>query len=204
MLQHKLSVHKTANIFTLGDISSSNKIWIVLHGYGQLANFFLRKFKILTSQGITVIAPEGLSKYYKSGTNGRVGASWMTKEDRETEIEDYINYLDLVYSNFNLNEKEVTLLGFSQGGSTAFRWFQNKTEKFENLILWASTIPTGIYINNIINTKVMYVLGNSDEYIPQSYLQLLSKDYLGIRIISFDGKHDIDENILISLTKKGA
>ena len=43
--------------------------------------------------GYTIIAPQGLHKFYLEGTSGRVGASWMTKENREDDIKNYLVYL---------------------------------------------------------------------------------------------------------------
>ena len=46
------------------------------------------------------MAPEALSRFYADVTPGRhgptstVGATWMTREDRENEIRDYVAYLD--------------------------------------------------------------------------------------------------------------
>src|ERR1051325_10016453 len=48
-----------------------------------------------------LVAPEGLSRFYLSerATERRVGASWMTREDRLAEIADYLGYLDAVYDD---------------------------------------------------------------------------------------------------------
>ncbi|MBK9635339.1 MAG: hypothetical protein IPO64_12805 [Bacteroidetes bacterium] len=57
---------------------------------------FIEKFEDFDPEEHFVIAPEALSKGYIDGLTGRVGASWMTKEDRTNEIQDYINYLESV------------------------------------------------------------------------------------------------------------
>ncbi len=82
MKEHHLIIPKTARYFQNGELNqSTSEVWIVCHGYGQLANFFLRKFDLLNSNTTCIIAPEGLHRYYLEGSAGRVGASWMTKED---------------------------------------------------------------------------------------------------------------------------
>ena len=68
----------------------------------MLAGDFIKTFDELASNGDFVIAPEALSRLYVKGDYGNVGANWMTKEDRENEISDYINYLDELF------EKEIT------------------------------------------------------------------------------------------------
>ena len=41
----KLEVKRTAHVAEMGNnISKAKKIWLVIHGYGQLANRIVRKF----------------------------------------------------------------------------------------------------------------------------------------------------------------
>ena len=103
MKEQEIHIDYKARYCTLGDFNeATRKIWFVLHGYGQLARFFIRKFKTLSDEGVYVIAPEGLSKFYledvttraQSG-NSRVGAAWMTSENRLADIENYIHELRL-------------------------------------------------------------------------------------------------------------
>ena len=75
---------------------ATERIWLVFHGYGQLAEYFIKKFEDLDPTKNFIIAPQGLSKYYLQGVYGRVGASWMTKEDRLTEIANQYAYIDEV------------------------------------------------------------------------------------------------------------
>src|SRR5690349_23066438 len=96
-----------ARYFKIGTIDTSTRaIWFVLHGYGQLAQYFIRNFAILEKHNICVIAPEGLSKFYTEDIqsriqagNNRVGSSWMTRENREMDIENNLNYLNALYSH---------------------------------------------------------------------------------------------------------
>ena len=121
MKESGISFQFKARYYTLGDLRpSTSKIWFVLHGYGQLSKFFISKFKILADTGVHVIAPEGLSKFYledittrANSGNNRVGATWMTRENRLTDIENYLTYLSNVYKievpvDF---QGEITLLG---------------------------------------------------------------------------------------------
>src|SRR5688572_13234288 len=93
----------SARYYKSGEINPSTKhIWLVLHGYGQLAQYFLKKFKSIMSTNTIVIAPEGLSKFYletlqpEGRKSDRVGATWMTRENREMDIRNYIHYLNAV------------------------------------------------------------------------------------------------------------
>src|SRR5213595_2848351 len=87
----------------------------------QLAARFLEKLRVLDDGHRYLVAPEGLSRFYlsESPTERRVGASWMTREDRLAEIEDYVRYLDAVYADvFGFLDRALVTahaLGFSQG-----------------------------------------------------------------------------------------
>ena len=138
---------------------------IALHGYGQLAKFFLRKFQGLQSKG-RVVAPEGPHRFYLQGSSGRVGASWMTKEARELDIQDNLVGLNTLLSELqkSYSPKKITLLGFSQGAATAARWYQQNPSAFNQLILWAAVFPPDIDAGNFPTDKPLhFVLGTQDE-----------------------------------------
>src|SRR5438477_56805 len=82
------------------------------------------------------VAPEGLSRFYltESPAERRVGASWMTREDRLHEIDDYVRYLDGVYGNVVPRNARVTALGFSQGTATVCRWAGLGSSRIDRLI----------------------------------------------------------------------
>src|SRR5574342_952788 len=117
-----------ARYFTMGRADGSRQVWIACHGYGQLAARFLEKLRVLDDGHRYLVAPEGLSRFYlsESATERRVGASWMTREDRLAEIDDYIRYLDAVYADvfgtLDRAQLSVHALGFSQGAATVSRW----------------------------------------------------------------------------------
>src|SRR4029077_15253411 len=124
MQEHFLSTPRTARYFTLGSPEGATDVWFVCHGYGQLASRFLERFRALESEGRCIVAPEGLSRYYltENPTERRVGASWMTREDRLHEIDDYVRYLETLHAQVVPATARVTALGFSQGTATVCRW----------------------------------------------------------------------------------
>ena len=87
-MEREINISLKTKYSTYGKFSDrTEKIWFVCHGYGQLAEYFIKNFEVLDAETNYVIAPQGLSKFYLKGFTGRVGASWMTKEDRLTDIE---------------------------------------------------------------------------------------------------------------------
>src|SRR5690242_4086162 len=142
IIQHHLSTPRTARYFTLGNLQDAKEIWFVLHGYGYLAEDFIKNFQALSYNNTLIIAPEALSRFYLRGFGGNIGASWMTREDRLSEIDDYILYLDNLYSEIieNTSVNKITAVGFSQGGPAVLRWLANGKSKVDNVVLWSADI----------------------------------------------------------------
>jgi predicted esterase len=204
-MQHKIQVNKTAIYHTEGNLKTAKTIWIVLHGYGMLAEFFIRKFIPILNEHTCIIAPEGLSKFYAKGFDGRVGATWMTKKDRASEIEDYINYLNQLYNTIrsenNTKDVKVNVVGFSQGGATACRWIANGKVTPTNFILWSSAFPDEMKFESFeknVNTYLLY--GDNDEFNTNGRINrqeaFLKDSQLHFKLIAFKGGHDIPNEIL--------
>ncbi|UYZ60447.1 alpha/beta hydrolase [Hymenobacter latericus] len=214
--QHSLVVPRTARYFQLGNLATAKRLWVVCHGYGQLASFFVRHFRVVLEQApdTAVVAPEGLSRFYLQGTSGRVGATWMTREDRLSEIEDYSAYLDLLLSQLVAAcppGVEVTLLGFSQGASTLSRWLMRSAFTPARLVLWAGAFPEDVEPATAQALfrrlpQLSYVCGDADEYITEARLQaqLAHLAQLGAspRVLRFVGGHQLDAAVLRQLTQE--
>ena len=177
MEQH-FTVNRTARYQQLGELSpATTQLWLVLHGYGQLAEYFIRHFAPLHATdpaGTVIVAPEGLSRFYLRGTGGRVGASWMTRADRLAEIEDQVAYLDALLGHLRAAVPagvRLTVLGFSQGTATASRWLARAAARWRpgQLILWAGDFPADIEAHAarqlLAGLPVALVSGEQDEYV---------------------------------------
>jgi hypothetical protein len=69
---HSIQVERTARYYTLGTAGpSTQQFWIACHGYGQLAERLISKFRDLDTDRQFVLAPEGLSKFLLEGSVGR-------------------------------------------------------------------------------------------------------------------------------------
>lgn len=211
-VQHQIKVQKTAHYFVLGDVKNATKLWIVFHGYGYSAAAFLKKFEAICDENTCIIAPEGLSKFYVNGVDGKVGASWMTKENRADEIKDYLLYLNELYNqlleNRASNPFKLNVLGFSQGGATAARWVVQTTAKPDNFIMWASVFPDDMpfEVFNKNNIKPYFLFGDEDVFLTpervEQQKEILTKSLQNITIIPFLGKHTIPEDVLVKNVEK--
>ncbi len=204
MTTHNIIIPKTARYAMLGQMSEhTTDVWFVVHGYGQLAPFFIKKFEAILNNNTVIIAPEALSRFYMEGFTGRVGATWMTREERQSEITDYVNYLNLVYDtvleNTDVSKIKIHVLGFSQGTTTVCRWLMNAHARFDKLILWAGYFGNGIEDvlspDLVTQKEVHFVYGNQDEFLSKidtmAYEQNLTKNIPNIKIRTFEGGHSI-------------
>ena len=218
MQEHHIEVSRTARYFTLGDPSGgAAEVWFVCHGYAQLAARFLEKFRVLDDGRRYLVAPEGLSRFYltESPAERRVGASWMTREDRLSEIEDYLRYLDAVYDDVfgSVDRSGVTVhaLGFSQGAATVSRWTGLGKAQIDRLALWGGEFPPdldltlGAVVSRLQSARLSLVYGRSDEFITPKVVAGVTgrlRQYgIPYREMPFDGGHELDEGVLRELAK---
>ncbi len=205
-----IAVPRTATYSLLGDRGTvPAECWLVYHGYGQLAHRFLRRFEGLEQPGRWIVAPEGLSRFYVNGSHGHVGASWMTREDRDGEIEDYLGYLDALYANLFSNAAtapRIVLLGFSQGCATASRWAARGVARPARLVLWGELQAQDLTDEDYRRlrehgTEVLLIVGREDPYVSLTAVERAAKELeaqgLTVRTVSFAGGHDIDGPTLL-------
>lgn len=203
MIEEYFKVKKTVRYQLSGPPDGNYKtVCFALHGYGQFAKYFIRNFYSDDLSDILFVAPEGFHRFYLNGTKGRVGASWMTKEDRLNDISDYCHYLDELYKKLEpviIKADRVGILGFSQGVATACRWLTNSQFHFDFLVNWAGAFPPDLDLEKSIERmrqiKVEMLVGDNDEYITledfQKHVELLKERGYPVNSRTFKGEHKI-------------
>ena len=213
MQTHHLAVSRTARYVTLGPTDEPvGQIWIACHGYGQLAPGFAEGLRALDDGSRLVVVPEGLSRYYVDAATRRVGASWMTSEEREHEVDDYVAYLDALYAHVTARAKRTAgcalcVLGFSQGAATAARWAVLGASRVNRLVLWGGDVPPDLDLEGgavrLADTDVVLVAGSRDRFVDTAFLlgQTARLDRHRIRheVRRFEGGHRLDDDTLRAL-----
>ncbi len=204
-IQH-IKIHIKASYYQIGNEKNPERIWLVCHGYGQLASRFIKKFENLDLEKNLIIAPEGLSHFYLDGLSGNVGASWMTKHDRETEIENQFSFLEnlMMAKTASNRSSRISLFGFSQGGATICRWAAGSAIRFDDLFLWATIFPPDMdrdFLNkSVSNKKVKLFYGDEDPFIKDEHITM-AQDLLKIiphlETIRYKGDHRVIPQILL-------
>lgn len=218
METHHLSVPRTARYYTIGRQSAAvTDVWIVCHGYGQLAAAFVAPFERIAAESRLIIAPEALSRFYLDRsrlTNDpapRVGATWMTREDRESEIADYVDYLEHLASEVRRHLSgagpRIVVLGFSQGTATVCRWLASSDLRADQLVLWSGGIPPELDVATwsarLHGAALTLVAGENDEMVPASAVvaegERLSAAGVAFNLLRYPGGHRVDADALTRL-----
>lgn len=183
------------------------EVWIVLHGYGQLAEFFIRKFLPYASSDLLVVAPEGTNHNYLNEFQGRVGANWMTSYQREMAIANNHRMLNQLMNDLLskfTNAPKIHLLGFSQGAATGTRWASQWAGHLETMVLWgggfAHDLTLEVAKEKFAATEILVVLGERDELITEEskkkQVDLLEALDKPLKLLTFPGGHELDSNLL--------
>jgi predicted esterase len=220
MLEHHVAVRRSARYYTLGPTEGTvAQVWIVCHGFAQLASRFMRHFAALDDGTRLIVAPEALNRFYVEQTPGahgpqsKVGATWMTREDRMAEIADYVGYLDTladtIFARVDRTRVQLTILGFSQGVATVARWVIQGRTAPDHLVLWASPLPpevdTGAGAERLATVpRISVVVGTRDpdaqHVLPRERERM---DRLGLQydLHTFEGGHHLDADTLSALSR---
>jgi predicted esterase len=207
-----LSVAKTARSYEIGEPrDQTREVWICCHGYGQPAGRFIRLLEPLASPDRIVIAPEGLHRYYldppdRPAAERRVGATWMTRDDRDHDIFDYVRFLDEVCGTVlaAAPAARVVGLGFSQGAATIARWAAATEFPIARLVLWGAGLPPDLDWEHasprLASMSLVFVIGDRDEYLTPERIHehetWLGRHGIGFRMVRYQGGHVIEAGAL--------
>lgn len=217
-----ITVPKTARYYTVGSANELVRdVWVVCHGFTQLARDFVAPFASLEDDSRLIVAPEALSRFYLDTRPGhtqtsRVGATWMTREDREAEIADTVAYLDALYEQVLLelaargadrDAIRVHALGFSQGAAAASRWAAFGSAVVDHLVVWGSGVPQDVNLRALADRRpgfrVDVVYGTRDRVVTPDLVAaeraMLDASGVPYEVHAFDGGHALSRAVLRQL-----
>ncbi len=223
MTVRQIAAVKTARYAVLGpEDGPAREVWVACHGYGQLAPYFARHFRAVERPGRLVVVPEALSRFYVGDIGARdrrVGASWMTREEREADIADTVRYLDDVFvaacarADADPHAVPLTAFGFSQGAASVVRWLAlsplaaRRPVRASRLILWGGAMPHDLDLGDhagwLAEAGVTLVAGDRDGFAtPGRVLEQearLTAAGVPVETVSFAGEHRLNERVLRDL-----
>ena len=199
---------KIARYSTYGTLGAKTKyFWFALHGSKMLCEQMLYKFKAFNPEEHFVVAPEALLRFYEKDFGGPVVASWMTKRDRLEEIEDFSAYLSGLYSSFEAQLPHTcvkSILAFSQGGTTAFRWLHTRKVEVDHLIPYACWIPEDISLSeskiDLSKINLLFTYGTEDQLLTDKRIamvkEVIAQNKLTVKSLPYKGDHRIKKEQL--------
>jgi predicted esterase len=217
-----ITVPRTARYYMVGRPAPTVRdLWIVCHGYGQLAGRFVEQFVPFVDDTRLIVAPEGLSRFYVDPRpphtpTSKVGALWMTREDRDAEIADIVTYLDtlaehllgmLADRGLTRDRLRVHALGFSQGVPVVCRWAARGTIRVDHLTLWGGRLPDDVNIRVVGERypgfSVDFVSGSRDWWVSDEIVAehdaVLKAAGIPHRLRTFEGGHSLDDATIQAL-----
>ena len=206
-----LTVPRQLRYAVRGEPGAPREVWFALHGYGQLAPRFLRYLEVLDNGSRLLVAPEGLHRYYLDHAERTVGATWMTSEDRLTDIQDYVTWLDRLYEHVfeTVRRQDVrcVALGFSQGVHTLFRWLAFGSAAVDAAVAWGAGLPHDLDLEShaaaLRGVRLFLVAGDRDPVFGANALSTAERRLeaagLGARTLGFEGEHRLDRDTLARL-----
>ncbi|WBL26905.1 alpha/beta hydrolase [Zunongwangia sp. HGR-M22] len=211
MSREKQVSYQISNTYSvLNEFTETTKnVWLVCHGIGYLSRYFIRFFNHLDFSENYIIAPQAQSKYYLKSDYRHVGASWLTKENTDADIENVLNYLDEVFTEENLAKApNLIVLGYSQGVSIATRFVARRQIKCEQLILHSGKVPAELNPEDfkfLKDTKVTYLYGTEDEYLKKGIIKVEEERMRtlfpnNLEILTYNGGHEFNTEIINKLS----
>lgn len=215
--EHRIRVTRTARWGLLGELADATEdVWLVLHGYGQLAAAFAAETTWPAAPHRAFVFPEALQRFYdgqadRPHADAPVVASWMTREARDDDIADNLGYLDTLAAEVHGRSPRArfAVLGFSQGAATAVRWAAARAAAGSppsRLIVWGSSMPPDVPLDAgapLRRVPTTIVAGTRDRWVTEKRLKAerARLDAAGFTadFVQFDGGHRIDDATLARL-----
>jgi predicted esterase len=207
--EKEISYKSTNSYSTLNNLTEGTKnVWFVCHGMSYLSRYFLKYFKELNPEDNYIIAPQAQSKFYIQPAFKHVGASWLTKENTINETENVMRYFDAVLEAEKIsNDKNIIVVGYSQGVSVAMRYIRSRQLYCSQLVLMSGGIPKELVADDfkfLRDTKITMIYGTEDEFLNAERIQQESNrigELFGDKatIIPFDGKHIVNVELINNL-----
>ncbi|UZO79519.1 serine hydrolase family protein [Aquimarina sp. ERC-38] len=210
-MEKEITYHSTNTYSTLFSLTlKTNKIWLVFHGIGYLSRYFIRFFQELDPTTNYVIAPQAPSKYYKDFSYKKIGSSWLTKENTTIEIENNLQYIHAIFTKEEIPlEKELVVIGYSQGVSMASRWIANYKINPSYFFIISGAFPKELnqkHFLHLTNTsKLIHIVGENDPYFEKKNIELeklrVGQILPNIRFKTHPGGHELNLNSIVEEIK---
>jgi predicted esterase len=168
------------------------------HGYAQDAEEMLVMLHgIPLGESWTRVSVQALHRFYR-GRSGRTVASWMTRQDRQTLIDDNVRYVDAAIEAAAGGRpiERLVLCGFSQGAAMACRAAVLGARMPAAVIGACGDVPPELFDGGAARRwpSVLLARGTRDDYYTDEKMQTdrarLAAAGSGVETCTFEGGHE--------------
>lgn len=187
------------------NIEKPNTVIIMFHGYGSNKEDLISLSPYLNTNDLEIVslqAPENCDIGFGFQWFGNVFGGLKARYDGCVNVNNTVkNMINHIKNKYNIENKNIILMGFSQGGMVCLHHAFQEKEKYKGLIILSSMfINYDNFINKIIpGDKILACHGEIDDVIPiknaeESYKLINQNDieYYSIPQIG----HGIDETVI--------
>ena len=176
----------------------SSLLLVGFHGYGEGAETLLEELdRIPSADGWTLGCVQGLHRFYNR-RSGEVVASWMTRQDRLTAIEDNLAYVESGVRHLARglpSRTPIVYVGFSQGTAMAYRAAARVPVPCSGVIALAGDVPPELGEQDLgAFPPVLIGWGSRDKWYGEVKLaqdiEILSERGVRCESFGFSGGHE--------------
>lgn len=152
---------------------------IMLHGYGSdendlfsFASELPEELLIVSARGPYKMQPFG-NAWYAINFDAEKG-KWNDNEQAKQSVELISKFIDEVSNAYDVNKKNITLLGFSQGSILSYAVALTYPKKVKNIVALSGYVNKDILPNNLTNKDYSHLdfycsHGSVDQVIPPDW-----------------------------------
>jgi predicted esterase len=168
------------------------------HGYGENAERHLQDLlEIPDLERYRIAAIQALHPFYNTKT-GEVVASWMTKLNRESAIDQNIRYVRTVVESIRADHQTapgLVFAGFSQGVAMAYRAATGTGFRCQGIIALAGDVPPELSDDQLAKLPPVIIgRGEEDQWYTREKMEAdlnrLSACGVTVTPVVFDGGHE--------------
>lgn len=183
-----------------GGAAASTHLLLALHGWGQSARWFAKRFHPLGDAPVFVATPQGPHQFYLELENKKVGFNWLTAYEKQDNIADANALFDAVVELALKRigyEVPVYVLGFSQGSSMAWRYALHAQSRIAGLISCCADLPPDVASDLAATApfRTLLVYGTDDGIVPQAKIEEAQASLTALPwafdLLEFEGGHDL-------------
>ncbi len=174
---------------------------VALHGWGQSARWFARRFESLEQLPVYVAAPQGPHQFYLDLESKKVGFNWLTAYEKPDNIADVNRLIDAVIDEAQRQAGSTSLpvyvLGFSQGAVMAWRYALHAGDKVAGIVVCCADLAPDVAerLENAPRWRTLLVYGTDDGIVPQGKIDEAQSTLTALGwqydLLEFEGGHDL-------------